>query len=169
MEVQLYGASGELQKIIAVEKFVDRFGTGVDYHIDNRLRGVRGLVEVRYRNLQWYEGVNSNHVPDAVVEALVEEIDDDEAVVAEIQRFFPHGEKECIRERVPRDWQRRGIGTSILRTVLQDLDSEEIPFVYTCTHEPFYYNSLLKSGFRDLRPEGALSWSSEDHLLRSSA
>ncbi len=157
MKIELYGASGKLQKMIKLEKFEDNFGTGYDYLVKNEISGVVGRIEVRLRDLEWYE--QESTLSHKIVSALQKEVMDEWEGIAEIQKFYPH--KEPIKSRIPRAWRNQGIGTCVLKTVVRDLYQREIGFIYCHTPEFTLYSILLNNGFKDLGIRD-----SEDHLLK---
>jgi hypothetical protein len=153
MKIQLYGAAGELQQTVQVEKSKPRCSEGYDYTIKNTVSGVEGFVEIRFKDTTWFEERG-----EPVFEVL-DEIVPEKEKIAEIQRFYPH--KEARVKFIPSEYQHRGIGTSVLRTVLHDLCLDDIRFAYCHNPEEEFYRILLKEQFREL-----VAGDREEHLLR---
>ena len=143
MKIQLYGDTGKLQQTIEVERKKPRCSEGYDYTIRNTLSGVKGYVEVRLKDTSWFEERG-----EPVFEVMERLIPEDE-VIAEIQRFYPH--KEPLARFIPRQYKNKGIGTSVLRTVLHDLELENINYAYCHNPEENLYRILLREQFKELR------------------
>lgn len=153
MKIQLYNATGELQQTVKVERNRPRCSDGYDYTIRNTINGVEGFVEIRFKDTTWFE-----ERAQPVFEVL-ERFVPEEETIAEIQRFYPH--KVIRAHLVPRQYLGRGIGTSVLRTVLHDLELESIRYAYCHNPEEEFYRILLNEHFRELPVHDR-----EEHLLR---
>ena len=153
MKIELYGASGELQQTVKVDKHKPKYSEGYDYTIRNTVSGVEGFVEIRFKDTSWFEDRS-----EPVFEVL-EKIVPEEEIIAEISRFYPH---QAPRAKfIPRQYQHKGIGTSVLTTVLHDLELENIRFAYCHNPEEEFYRILLEQKFRELRVPDR-----EEHLFR---
>lgn len=153
MKIQLYGTDKKLQETVRLEKFEDRFGTGYDYMVYNTETGVEGYVEVRLRDLDWFE-----ERAEPVTRALQKAVEEEDTI-AEIQRFYPHGQP--ILSRIPRQVLRRGIGTSVLRSVMGDLWLEGINNFYCFNPAMPFYELLLRQKFKELKAKDG-----NEHLFR---
>ncbi len=150
MNIDLFGANGKYQESIEIDREPSKF-RGWDYTIYNRKARNQGFVEVRLKLLKEFQEYES------VTEPLVEIVDNEEEVIAEIQRFNPHGDKP-----IKPDLLRRGIGTFVLRNILTDVKDNGISYVYCCDPQPRFHRILVKEGFEELDVD-----SKEVHLLMS--
>ena len=149
MKIELYSSERELQEIIEIYKTSSKF-SGWDYTIYNRRTNVDGSVEIRLRNLNWFEERNN-----PATDYLIGIIDYENEQIAEIQKFYPHGDKPDNKV------LRKGIGTTVLRSVLGELDN--LKYFYSFSNQYKYCKLLLKEGFKELKADD-----SEKHLLKVS-
>lgn len=140
MKLELYDARGNLQQMIRVEKVENRVEGGYDYTVHNAKTGATGYVEVRFRDLEWFEDRNL-----AVAKAIEPVLEYEGELIVEIDRFFPH--QAPTWKMVPRNMRGRGIGTSVLRTVLLDLGDEGLTNMYCRNPETRFCPILLGEGF----------------------
>jgi hypothetical protein len=153
MKIELYGATGELQQTVKVDRNKPRCGEGYDYTVRNTVSGVEGFVEIRFKDTTWFEERGEP------VFELLDRIVPEDDVIAEIDRFYPHRKPRA--KFIPRQYQFKGIGKSVLRTVLHDLQLEDIRWAYCHNPEEEFYRMLLGEHFRELRTHDK-----EEHLLR---
>ena len=140
MKIQLYSNAGDLQETIEIEKKVCSGAEGWDYIIRNRKARNEGCVEIRFRNLRYFEERN-----DPITNPLIEIVEFDYEIIAELQKVCPHGSW------IPRKGlEGRGIGTGVLKTVLHDVIVEGVNFAYCRNPAPRLYSLLSKEGFERL-------------------
>lgn len=142
MKIELYGATGELQQTVKVERSKPRCSEGYDYTVRNTVSGVKGFVEIRFKDTTWFE-----ERAEPVFEVLERLVPEDD-IIADISRFYPH--KEPLKRLIPPQYLGRGIGTSVLRTVLHDLELEGIRNAYCHNPAEALYRILLNEHFREL-------------------
>jgi hypothetical protein len=142
MKIELFGESGDLQQTIEVAKTESTVDEGFDYHIRNTITGIDGFVEITLRDLSYFYDTSP-----PLFKKLERLVPEDETI-AEIERFYPHGEP--LKSRIPKMVQRKGIATSVLRTILHDLHLEEgLNHFYSKSPEQAFYSLLLNERFRE--------------------
>jgi len=138
MNIDLYGANGKYQESIEIDREPSRF-RGWDYTIYNRKARKQGFVEVRLKLLKEFQEY------EPVTEPLVEIVDNEDEIIAEIQRFNPHGNKP-----IKPNLLRRGIGTFVLRNILTDVKDNGVSYVYCHNPRSGFYRILVREGFEEL-------------------
>ena len=147
MKIELYGADGKWQRTILIERGLS-LDWGAYYAVTHKTPSYErlGLVNTVFKGLDWFSSKGSK-----IVTALGKDIDIERDLIAEITDFFPHG--PFSEQRIPEKVKRNGVGTHVLRSIVEDLkNSERIDRFYVSNPSDSFYRRLKRfEGFSDFR------------------
>ena len=143
MKIDLYGANGEIQQTIGINRIDSTVTDGYDYAINNHQTGVEGYVEIIFKDLEWFE-----ERAQPVFNSLLDAISPDNELITEITSFYPH--LVPIHKRVPKNMTGKGIGSCVLDTILMDLEQNDFLNFYVHNPQQRVYDMLLRRNFQEL-------------------
>lgn len=144
MKLQLLSKDQELQATVFIRR--DQADEDkVEYTVQTPY-SPEGYICVSFRDLEFFQE-NGDPLAERLEPLVLED------AIAEITHFFPY--QTPIATRIPRHLVGRGIGTTVLRTVMRDLwRNQNIRHFYVQDPATPFYNLLLANRFKELRVPG---------------
>ncbi|VVB77641.1 Uncharacterised protein [uncultured archaeon] len=145
MKIGLYGAEGNWQQTILVDRTEIPGRDDYRYTIVNPVFNLEGEVDVELKDLLSFQDEG-----DPIADVFEGLVSSETQLIAEITRFYPNSYRDA--KEMPKKFQNQGVGTSVLRTLMHDLFvTEEVNHFYVRNPKPPFHNLLIGRGYRLLQ------------------